>query len=716
MKRSAVACIAISLGVATFAQTPPPAGQTPPPVAQTPPPVIDQPSPPQFRTSIELVRLDVSVLDKKRRPVRGLSPADFTVLENGVEQAIAAFTPVELPDVAPDPMGAPWLKTVASDVGGNVDMQQRRLLILAIDDATIENDVKAIKSVKEIAHSVVNRLGPTDLMSVVFTRDNRGSQDFTSDRARLNRAIETFTVGSRGMGGGPGSPGAQMDELWYLYSVGMMDRAVDFLADVPDRRKAIIYVGQGLPFSLETAVTPINANIDRAQNLDSAGDLATQQMQMRVRDQMTDVFERANRANVNVYTVDPCGLRVGASTPPPSGNARNNITPSPPPCQPGLEIDYLVQMAAATGGRPIVNTSDFGPGLDAAFAENASYYLLGYQSTDQARDGKFRKLEVRVNRPDLEVRTRTGYDAPREESLTRPKPQVSPLGKAMSGVVPRGDFPMQITAAPFAIAEKGMPPTTVAIVVGFKQPIRESLERTVENVDLQISAYDADGRSYGTSRSRADVAIRAGATGSAEYRGVRPHQPQAGPLPASRRGVSGELRHGGQRLFRRGRPGFFGAAAVDERTPRQRHAEPDLRAQGWLENDRARHSHDAARVRADVHSIGVHAVVSGRQDQAGRHSRAPDDSRLGRQGRRRSAAGRPRGQVRCGPRRRSAIQCARGGPAVGPLSPHGRSRIGSDCRPPRQPLPDCEIAVGRRTEEIVKDVKQQIRGSKSNEP
>lgn len=517
MKRSAVAFIVIGLGVATLAQTPPPAGQTPPPVIQTPPPVIDQPPPPQFRASIELVRLDVSVLDKKRRPVRGLSPTDFTVLENGVEQAIAAFTPVELPDAAPDPTGAPWLKTVASDVGGNADMQQRRLLILAIDDATIENDVKAIKSVKEIAHSVVKRLGPTDLMSVVFTRDNRGSQDFTSDRARLDRAIDSFTIGSRGMGGGPGSPGAQMDELWFLYSVGMMDRAVDFLADVPDRRKAIIYVGQGLPFSLETAATPINANIDRARNLDSAGDLATQQMQMRVRDQMTDVFERANRANVNVYTVDPCGLRVAGSTPPPSGNARNNITPSPPPCQPGLEIDYLVQMAAATGGRPIVNTNDFGPGLDAAFAENASYYLLGYQSTDQARDGKFRKLEVRVNRPDLEVRTRTGYDAPREESLTRPKPQVSPLGKAMSGVVPRGDFPMQITAAPFAIAEKGMPPSTVAIVVGFKQPIRESLERTVENVDLQITAYDSDGRSYGTSRSRADVAIRAGATGSAEY-------------------------------------------------------------------------------------------------------------------------------------------------------------------------------------------------------
>ena len=76
---------------------------------------------------------------------------------------------------------------------------------------------------------------------------------------------------------------------------------------------------------------------------------------------------------------------------------------------------------------------------------------------------------------------------------------------------------MQITAAPFAQWIKGKPQSAVAIVVGFKQPIRESPERTVENVDLQITAYDVDGRTYGNSRSRADVAIRAGATGTAEY-------------------------------------------------------------------------------------------------------------------------------------------------------------------------------------------------------
>ena len=43
---------------------------------------------PTFQTGVELVQLDVSVLDDKRQPVRGLSAADFTVLENGVPRPV----------------------------------------------------------------------------------------------------------------------------------------------------------------------------------------------------------------------------------------------------------------------------------------------------------------------------------------------------------------------------------------------------------------------------------------------------------------------------------------------------------------------------------------------------------------------------------------------------------------------------------------------------
>jgi hypothetical protein len=57
----------------------------------------------------------------------------------------------------------------------------------------------------------------------------------------------------------------------------------------------------------------------------------------------------------------------------------------------------------------------------------------------------------------------------------------------------------------------------VAIVLGVKQPIRPNSERTVERVDLQVAAYNVDGKFFGSKRMQANVAIRAGATGLAEY-------------------------------------------------------------------------------------------------------------------------------------------------------------------------------------------------------
>jgi len=534
---------ALALGVVLSAQTPPAVPQTP----QAPPP---------FRLATDLVRLDVSVLDKDRRPVRDLAASDFTIFENGKPQSVAAFSAVNLPEEAP-PLAAPWMRDVALDVRDNSDAQQRRLFIIAIDDATIENDPKAVKSVKEIARGIVNRLGPSDLASVAFTRDNRHAQDFTADHARLLKAIDSFTLGFRGQGaagvnaanfaaGGGGGRAAAggtsaamtntTDDLWYLYSVGLLDRAVEYLTDVAERRKAIIYIGEGIPFDIAGVAGTFNATPGAA-----SGGASDAILQGRIKEQMDDLFDRAQRANVTIYTVDACGLR-SAPTPPVPGARASTAT-----CVKGLDSDYLENVAVATGGRAVVNTNDFDPGLNAVFLENSTYYLLGFAPADSTRDGRFRTVEVKVNRPGLTVRTRSGYDAPRDAPADRPKPAASPLMKALAGVVPKSDLPMQITGAAFAYvgemtadkpaddaavaapeakksdkkkdkkSDAPKPTASVLIAVGFKQPIRQSDERVVENVELQISAFDPDGRSYGNFHQRADVVIRPGSTGLAEY-------------------------------------------------------------------------------------------------------------------------------------------------------------------------------------------------------
>jgi hypothetical protein len=176
---------------------------------------------------------------------------------------------------------------------------------------------------------------------------------------------------------------------------------------------------------------------------------------------------------------------------------------------------YLTDIAAATGGRPMVNTNDFNPGLDSMFRENGSYYLLAFQSTKVAQDGTLRRLQVKVNRPGVDVRTRTGYYAPKEGDRAEMQKRAFPTDAAMAQVLPRTDLPMRATAAVFR--GDATRRATVAIVVGVRQPVRTSDDRRVEKVDLRYGAYNTDGKAFGTGALKADVTLRPGASGEAEY-------------------------------------------------------------------------------------------------------------------------------------------------------------------------------------------------------
>ena len=75
----------------------------------------------------------MSVLDKDRRPVRGLTQADFTVLENGKPRPIVAFVPVDLAERDAAPPTASWVRDVSRDVTTNALRPEGRLVIIMFD-------------------------------------------------------------------------------------------------------------------------------------------------------------------------------------------------------------------------------------------------------------------------------------------------------------------------------------------------------------------------------------------------------------------------------------------------------------------------------------------------------------------------------------------------------------------------------------------------------
>jgi hypothetical protein len=149
-----------------------------------------------------------------------------------------------------------------------------------------------------------------------------------------------------------------------------------------------------------------------------------------------DLLDDANRANTSFYPLDPGGL--GA----PRGGGPLDTRP----------VGHLRELADNTDGLAIVNTSDLSKGVQRVADDLTSYYLLGYNSTNAKPDGRFRRIQVRVRQPGVEVRARRGYRAAAPaEADTPPKPAAdarSLLDNAMASLSPaRDDERFRINAA-----------------------------------------------------------------------------------------------------------------------------------------------------------------------------------------------------------------------------------------------------------------------------
>jgi VWFA-related protein len=460
-----------------------------------------QPQPiPRFRTGVEGVVVDVSVLDRDRRPVRGLRASDFAVLEDSVPQTITAFTAIDIPEVVE--ARAAWLRDVAPDVRRNDDIADRRVVVLVLDDAT-PMPAEEVPRARLLARTAVEHLGPDDLVAVVHVFNRRASQGFTTDRASLLRSIEKFN-GSNDkmlqMGGQLNSQASAAPfyafaapalTLYQLVADTLREIA-GYLSDLPQRRKALVFVSVGIPVDIEVA----QAAVPGEAGMDASGAAA------KVITSVRDAITAAQRSNVSIYGLDPGGLRPGMSD-------RESG---------GLNRDFLEGVSTSTGGFAITNVNDPVPGIEQVVRENSSYYLLGYQPTSTSVPGAFRKIEVRVNRPGVTVRSRNGYyeSSPEKKERTQAAgPSEASLLHAVGALAPQGEVAMQMTAAPFAIP--GDDRSAVAIMVRLAQALPADAERQVDTVQLRVNAYDTAGTRRGSENLEAHVLLRPTPTGEAAY-------------------------------------------------------------------------------------------------------------------------------------------------------------------------------------------------------
>jgi len=492
--------------------------------AQTP----SQQAAPVFRATVDLVQVDVAVLDANRRPVEGLAATDFTILENGRPQEVAAFAAVNVPEA--EAGSAPWLRQIAPDVRSN-DLGDGRLFALVIDDATMPFEVRTLANVRFIARQVIDRLGPADLAAVIYTRDVRRSVDFTNDRVRLAASVEGLAAGSA-------YTDPQTDNWSYFSSIRTLGHVAAALATVPQRRKALIYVSTGVPVGPETIANFTLLSAQRAEGTveeqmsEELAQIMAEFVANRPQDAygsaMQEAFVRAQHGNVNIYSIDPAGLGglqryLERQTSAQQQDARTRAAfgvvvrtdPLDAMNRARLSRDYLRTVADSSGGRAILDTNDVEAGVAQIFRENSSYYLLGYRSTREPGDRRVRQVEVRVRHSGVTAHTRNAYFDP--ASRQRPAGQAArQLAEALSGILPAPDITLRAAAAPFLTP--GRRTATLAIVVGVQHTVPGDVgARVPETLQLQATAHTPRGEPRGTSSQTARLVFRSGTGDDARY-------------------------------------------------------------------------------------------------------------------------------------------------------------------------------------------------------
>ena len=438
------------------------------------------PQQPTFRSTVDLVQVDVVVTDASGERVRGLKASDFTLVDRGKPQAIAAFE--EVSRRHDDPPGAAPLpalpRTVRRDVANNQGVQADRLVVLVVDDLHIWKD-RTTRS-KEIARKVLADLGAQSSMAVLFTSGERSTQ-VTQDPAVLEAAIDTLRgrqswrrphSGTDRMTGGRIDPEMSAEAALAVVGATQAVSAQQFFDNMQQyktlqdaarilgggdaRRKAFVLLSEGIGKDLSGIFGAMRPEGDVPQGgltYATTGDIAaltTVSPSSYHAQALIDMMESMRRSNVATYAIDPRG-RVE------SKDLARECFPAPnpdrDPCSEGMtdwvspvrQAQHGLEMISdASGGFAVTNTDDFTGGVRRIVDDLDQYYLLGFYPSDAKGKG-YRLLDVKVPaHPDWKLRFRRGY-MPGGAASAAAK-DADPLTALSTGILPQTDLPLRLTA------------------------------------------------------------------------------------------------------------------------------------------------------------------------------------------------------------------------------------------------------------------------------
>jgi len=413
----------------------------------------DQPRP-TFRTEANYIRVDVYATARDGTAITDLRREEFELLEDRAPQTIDQFSPVVIGTGSP--------QTTRSDPRTPEESRQAavepraRVFVLFLDVMHVDGTASQ-RIATPLTNAIRRLIGPDDLIAIVdphtttraitFTRqvdnvaNNLGRMWGARDRDDLIDDVERrYAQCYPGLPRKPGelvAPDLGIAQEMILrrreeQTFDALEELITYLRDVREERKAVITVTNGWLIyrpnqSLTRAIDSTLPSAPRAGFDPRTGKLASDPVVTnnlaggcdgdRLRLAQLDhtlryrqMLDKANRANVSFYPVDPRGVVVfDDDIVPVAGVGQNpTITGVEDTRRLGERHTALRTMAESTDGVAVLETNNFAPALQRMTSDLTSYYLLGYYSSGKL-DGKFHAISVKVARPGVQIRARRGY-------------------------------------------------------------------------------------------------------------------------------------------------------------------------------------------------------------------------------------------------------------------------------------------------------------------
>lgn len=408
-----------------------------------------------LKVNSDLVLTNVVVRDKKTgEVVKGLKPQDFTILENGKPQRIASFDFESVDQVATLNEATVSGKAVSATNIFNKEaapdaaaLRNHRLIVMFFDLTSMQ--VEDLDRAVQAARDYVNKqMQAADLVALVSLGTSLSlDQDFTADKKLLLAEIGRYN-GSEGQGfanGGDGTTSGTADDASSytpddseyndintdreLYAIRSIAQSLERV----DQRKSMLYFSGGLTRN----------GIENEASLRAATNAAV-------------------RANLAIYSVDSRGLQslspVGDAT---TGSLRGNAAYSGASMQSQLDSNFgsqetLATLSSDTGGKAFFDSNDFAPAFQKIQEDTAAYYVIGFRSSNPARDGRFRKLTIKLNRQDIKdvkLEYRPGYYAPSDFKHSNNEDRERQLTDELASELPATDVAVYLQALYFRTSE-----------------------------------------------------------------------------------------------------------------------------------------------------------------------------------------------------------------------------------------------------------------------